>query len=76
MASRTKDLALQFGAVDRQRLLREGAVADQHAAATGAEASSLEAEGRRRRRAPRRRAAAVAGGVDDGAARRHCVTGP
>ena len=29
----TRDDALQFGAVDWQRLLREGAVADQHAAA-------------------------------------------
>ena len=73
----TRDDALQFGAVDWQRLLREGAVADQHAAAIkGAEASSLEAVlgDAAAARAYAAALAAVAGGVDDGAARRYCVT--
>ena len=73
----TRDDALQFGAVDWQRLLREGAVADQHAAAIkGTEASSLEAVlgDAAAARAYAAALAAVAGGVDDGAARRYCVT--
>ena len=73
----TRDDALQFGAVDWQRLIREGAVADQHAAAIkGAEASSLEAVlgDAAAARAYAAALAAVAGGVDDGAARRYCVT--
>ena len=73
----TRDDALQFGAVDWQRLIREGAVADQHAAAIkGAEASSLEGVlgDAAAARAYAAALAAVAGGVDDGAARRYCVT--
>ena len=73
----TRDDALQFGAVDWQRLIREGAVADQHAAAIkGAEASSLEAVlgDAAAARAYAAALAAAAGGVDDGAARRYCVT--